>query len=1790
MIFKTLGSGVNPSFCQVSYGQGDSYRASGIGVVSGEPDETSNTTEIALQEGWQNYSITFTTRAAFEAGLKIDLVISKKSGISTEISISHLKLESGSSSTAWCLSEADKIGDTSALSIVFCRSTLDLSRAKVIGGDYSSQVPDPNGTSIDSSPVSVVWENGVPDGSGSVWMTKRLFWTTASKNADTLWSTPTKMSDDSDFDVEYSGASILYRIVWDSASITAYRNANNLITEDPISGTEIHGHESYYTIAKAATPGRWSSQGTSGAIWMATSQKVNGSWTNWVYTRIKGDVPYIELTGTTYTAAENPEPSVVLNGTAENLSVVGGKKITGNSVETYTKGAQDPGLYILAISATNLSCIDKVFYQIPSTISEDNLETLESDIKGWIQTKITGKTILGIVSESKGSSLGIKISGNFKSFLSQYGHVSDKTITDGHKAFAFVGQLGLSAGCGYSEYSDSSRATLTVPCILNGGPVWNGSVGVSVKLSHAYIRALSTPTAPVGGSYENPSPVTSGWESEIPSVADPNSPLPLWMSSASFYSDGTPTTWSAPVKLEDSQFFDVEYSTNSELTRIEDQSGNEIHGINAVKPGWTNSPSSAAVWMATSQFKDGAWTNWAYTKIKGEDAVEAKPNLLDGTEFENLERVRNQFTIEGNFSGISNTHQLDSVNSLHFTGNAKIGVTLVDSSNSLQRIQPGNTYTLSFWLKKTSNSSNRMVVELEGAGITPVSQSSTWSNSNSSFGVTEVGVWEQAIYTFKTTGNLGGSVNLSFSLLSSSDSVGIYLSKLKLERGSTATEWCLSEYDKKGLSVASITEYYICSNSATTVPPISGSLDTTIYSSTTWQTSPVTPTRDFMYLWNYEISYNKYGEVILRTQPILIGSFGETGRGISGITEYYALHTSGTTPPSGFNVGTSSTSDSEDSSDSTSDSDSSDSEDSESGSSVWDGSGINGDIWKKSPQETTSSQRYLWNATIIQYTGYPFYEVIGPRVIGTHGQAGSNGVGVTNVEQEYLLSTSATVNPVSISWSFGSGSDFMDEVSSKTLSDAADLTRDPDEHYTVQLTYRGTTRPDYTKGKYIWYRTKTKYTNDKYIYSSWVCASGENGMTGAVIRMAGVWDSTKTYVCNDKYIDVVIYEGNYYRVKDGVSSATTSPVASNSSWEAFTNYEAIATQVLLANQGYIDVLGAGSLFIGDTNATVTHDQDGNRVESNGKTLNGWVMTHGSIKHTDTGLELTSDGYLKDPNGLHLRGGLLDKLNATGIDIEEGQINLTADNFNLRNNSGQETLYIDQNGDLNLTGYMTESRRTLSAASDFFSIFTPFYRIYKAGAVQARLTPVEHNDLSENFLSRNYKSYADDASFETKDAPLIVDELWQFDSGKTTNPKPQPIEGSYGSLSAIFHSGCSNPQALPTDWGSNPGMFGVSLNLLKASGAIDIMWTPRWVNPLEDDNEDEIKASENLVIVLPSVTTISGSETPQHNYYVPENLYWNVEQSNLTHSYKSVPERENWGYDVWNLQSGKFSDNDHVQHHSSTDNDHWPYAFNKISYKTSYIPKGWSLYFAISGVYESVTSTNLYYGSDGLAWANPVDGGVYLRSIEAHYSDDQKNWVTIDDDSLFSGNNGYRTFASGTLYCKIKVEYSTSYSGTTQTGWTGVIQIAQIDIPDVHFMRTPMKKNGKITYMEYTDLLSRVGNKFTIINRTDKSILVLNRYDVISGQLTCDPNGEGYCIADPDGGYLNHYSDQNGHSYDFPAVIIPTGNALTFEITAESIDEYNMSVLWCKPSGKWISILSNSELGADNFGGNIEIDL
>lgn len=129
---------------------------------------------------------------------------------------------------------------------------------------------------------------------------------------------------------------------------------------------------------------------------------------------------------------------------------------------------------------------------------------------------------------------------------------------------------------------------------------------------------------------------------------------------------------------------------------------------------------------------------------------------------------------------------------------------------------------------------------------------------------------------------------------------------------------------------------------------------------------------------------------------------------------------------------------------------------------------------------------------------------------------------------------------------------------------------------------------------------------------------GDDGKQGCMLRPRGTWTAQTQYVYNDQYRDVVLYNNSVYIVKATHTSAVS---FESSKWEPFNEFINVATSVLLANKGYIDVLGAARLFVGDTNKST-----------------GWEMTNGYIKHTKSGLTLTADGKLYDPDGLHLSVG------------------------------------------------------------------------------------------------------------------------------------------------------------------------------------------------------------------------------------------------------------------------------------------------------------------------------------------------------------------------------------------------------------------------------------------------------------------------------------------------------------------------------------------------------------------------
>lgn len=138
---------------------------------------------------------------------------------------------------------------------------------------------------------------------------------------------------------------------------------------------------------------------------------------------------------------------------------------------------------------------------------------------------------------------------------------------------------------------------------------------------------------------------------------------------------------------------------------------------------------------------------------------------------------------------------------------------------------------------------------------------------------------------------------------------------------------------------------------------------------------------------------------------------------------------------------------------------------------------------------------------------------------------------------------------------------------------------------------------------------------------------GDTGLAGVLLRPRGIWKADTSYVCDSQYRDTVIYDTNTYVCSLSHDSGVTFDVAK---WKLFNEFINVATEVLLARDATIDVLGTSGIFIGNLEKT-----------------QGWMMTEGAIKHNVTGLELTADGRMVHPDGLEFSvGGIEDAVKDT----------------------------------------------------------------------------------------------------------------------------------------------------------------------------------------------------------------------------------------------------------------------------------------------------------------------------------------------------------------------------------------------------------------------------------------------------------------------------------------------------------------------------------------------------------------
>lgn len=152
--------------------------------------------------------------------------------------------------------------NTAFKSTAFIRSNTAPATPK--GGSYANPVPSG-------------WSDGIPAGEAKLWASTRVFSSDGLSPQQSVWSTPRQMTDTAYFDVEYSSV------------------------ENP---EPPKGHPNTNT--------QWSNDADENTIWMATSNKSNGVWTDWQISRIKGekgeDGTSIKVKGTLSNTSQLPTP------------------------------------------------------------------------------------------------------------------------------------------------------------------------------------------------------------------------------------------------------------------------------------------------------------------------------------------------------------------------------------------------------------------------------------------------------------------------------------------------------------------------------------------------------------------------------------------------------------------------------------------------------------------------------------------------------------------------------------------------------------------------------------------------------------------------------------------------------------------------------------------------------------------------------------------------------------------------------------------------------------------------------------------------------------------------------------------------------------------------------------------------------------------------------------------------------------------------------------------------------------------------------------------------------------------------------------------------------------------------------------------------------------------------------------------------------------------------------------------------------------------------------------------
>ena len=337
-----------------------------------------------------------------------------------------------------------------------------------------------------------------------------------------------------------------------------------------------------------------------------------------------------------------------------------------------------------------------------------------------------------------------------------------------------------------------------------------------------------------------------------------------------------------------------------------------------------------------------------------------------------------------------------------------------------------------------------------------------------------------------------------------------------------------------GKGISSVTEYYQTST-ANTLNDLANN---------NWSTGITITDSIKKYLWNYEvITYtdNTTGG----TNPVIIGTYGDTGKGISSVTEYYQI--------SSANTVTSLTNN-----------------------------------WSTGITETNSINKYLWNYEETKYTDGST-NVTTPVIIGTHGEKGDTGASGNSAVSYWMeitpnvLKKDVTTNEFSITvvrWQ-------KIGIANPTSSTNGILAfYDGNNQISVRQTATNTfsIKASNITGNVL--NIKWLYNSNSLIaYDTQtipILKDGEKGERGKLLYPAGRWDSGQTYDGTDEektpFVTHKVGDVDKYYVLTANKITNSGDIpGSSTAWTEMAQYEALYTKLLVTENGLV----GGSVYNGD---------------------------------------------------------------------------------------------------------------------------------------------------------------------------------------------------------------------------------------------------------------------------------------------------------------------------------------------------------------------------------------------------------------------------------------------------------------------------------------------------------------------------------------------------------------------------------------------------------------------------------